>query len=33
MFQPDYLAELIRVGEADAEAREDDLAILLEGEP
>ena len=24
MFQPDYLAELIRVGEADAEAREDD---------
>ena len=33
MFQPDYLAELIRVGEADAEAREDDLAILLEGQP
>lgn len=30
MFQPDYLGELIRVGEADAEAREDDLAELLE---
>ena len=30
MFQPDYLAELIRVGEADAEAREDDLAAFLD---
>lgn len=29
MFQPDYVAELIRVGEADAEAREDELAALL----
>ena len=32
MFQPDYLAELIRVGEADAEARSDDLAALLRPE-
>lgn len=32
MFQPDYLAELIRVGEADAEAREAELAALLEPE-
>lgn len=30
MFQPDYLAELIRVGETDAEAREDQLVALLE---
>lgn len=30
MFQPDYLHELMRVGEADAEAREADLAALLE---
>ena len=30
MFQPDYLGELMRVGEADAEARESDLAELLE---
>ena len=30
MFQPDYLGELMRVGEADAEARENDLAELLE---
>ena len=30
MFQPDYLAELIRVGEEDAEAREGELAALLE---
>lgn len=30
MFQPDYLAELIRTGEADAEARHDELAALLE---
>lgn len=29
MFQPDYLAELIRVGEADAEARGEELAELL----
>ena len=29
MFQPDYLAELIRVGEADAEARRDELATLV----
>lgn len=32
MFQPDYTAELIRVGEADAERREDELATLLEPE-
>lgn len=32
MFQPDYIAELIRVGEADAEKREADLAALLEPE-
>ena len=32
MFQPDYLAELIRVGEADAAAREAELAALLEPE-
>ncbi len=32
MFQPDYLAELIRVGEEDAEAREPELAALLEPE-
>ncbi len=32
MFQPDYTAELIRVGEADAERREDELAALLEPE-
>ena len=30
MFQPDYLAELIRVGEEDAEAREAQLSALLE---
>ena len=30
MFQPDYLAELIRVGERDAEAREEEIAALLE---
>lgn len=30
MFQPDYLGELIRVGEADAAARENDLAELFE---
>lgn len=30
MFQPDYLAELIRTGKADAEARQDELARLLE---
>lgn len=29
MFQPDYLAELIRTGEADAAARHDELAPLL----
>lgn len=29
MFQPDYLAELIRIGEADAEARRRELAALL----
>ena len=33
MFQPDYLAELIRVGEKDAEAREVELAALLEPAP
>lgn len=32
MFQPDYTAELIRVGQADAEAREAELAALLEPE-
>ena len=30
MFQPDYLGELVRVGEADAAARENDLVELLE---
>lgn len=30
MFQPDYLVELIRVGEEDAQAREAELAALLE---
>ena len=30
MFQPDYLGALMRVGEADAEARDNDLAELLE---
>ncbi len=30
MFQPDYLAELIEVGERDAETREAELATLLE---
>ncbi len=30
MFQPDYIAEMIRVGEADAEKREPELAALLE---
>lgn len=29
MFQPDYLQHLIEVGEADAEARKDELAALL----
>lgn len=29
MFQPDYLAELIRIGEADAKARRRELATLL----
>lgn len=29
MFQPDYVAELIRVGEADAEARREELAALV----
>lgn len=29
MFQPDYVAELIRVGEADAEARHEELAALV----
>jgi NTE family protein len=36
MFQPDYLTRLIEIGEADAEARADDIARLLEapsGEP
>ena len=32
MFQPDYTAELIRVGESDAEEREAELAALLEPE-
>lgn len=30
MFQPDYLTELIAVGEADADAQMDDIASLLE---
>ncbi len=30
MFQSDYMVELIQMGEADAEAREDSLAALLE---
>ena len=31
MFQPDYLTRLIELGEADAEARRDELDALLEG--
>jgi NTE family protein len=31
MFQPDYLEHLIRLGEADAEARLPELRELLEG--
>ncbi len=31
MFQPDYLSALIDLGEADAEARRDEIAALLEG--
>ncbi len=31
MFQPDYLRELIAIGEADAEARKDEIAALIEG--
>jgi len=33
MFQPNYLQELIAVGEADAEASFDELVELLEMEP
>ena len=29
MFQPDYLTHLIEIGEADAEARVDDIRALL----
>ena len=31
MFQPDYLRRLIEIGEADAEARRDELAAFVEG--
>ena len=31
MFQPDYLARLIEIGEADAEAREEEVRELMEG--
>ena len=31
MFEPEYLKHLMEIGEADAEARADDLAALLEG--
>jgi NTE family protein len=31
MFQPDYLSRLIELGEADAEARREEIAGLLEG--
>ncbi len=30
MFQPDYLSRLIEIGEADAEARVDDIGALLD---
>jgi NTE family protein len=33
MFQPDYLRALVGVGAADAEARRDEIARLLAGEP
>ena len=33
MFQPDYLQHLIRLGEADAEARLPELRDLLEDTP
>ena len=32
LFQPDYLRKLIEVGEADAEARIDELGAFLKGE-
>jgi NTE family protein len=31
MFQPDYIAELIAAGEADAEARAEEIEAFLEG--
>ena len=31
MFQPDYLSRLIELGEADAEARRDEIEGLLQG--
>ena len=31
MFQPDYLRQLIEIGERDAEARLDDIAKLVAG--
>ena len=31
MFQPDYLQRLIELGEADAEARLDEIRALVEG--
>jgi len=33
MFQPDYLTRLIEIGEADAEARADEIEDFLRGEP
>ena len=30
MFQPDYVSRLIEIGEADAEARVDDIGALLD---
>jgi hypothetical protein len=32
MFHPDYLKRLMEIGEADFEARADDIAALLAGE-
>lgn len=32
MFQPEYLERLMEIGEADAEARRDEIVALLEGE-
>jgi NTE family protein len=33
MFQPSYLRQLMEIGEADAEARRDEIAELVDGQP